>query len=418
MSKFLYNVGIRAYRLGVSLASPFHAKAAKWQQGRSQLFENLEKAFKDNKAPVIWFHCASLGEFEQGRPLIEGFRERHPEYKILLTFFSPSGYEVRKNYPGADYICYLPLDTKENARRFVQLVKPKMAVFVKYEFWHHFTKALKKLHIPLFSVSAIFRPNQIYFRKRGAFYRRILERFFHIYTQNQESATLLSSLNFSKVSTAGDTRVDRVLQTAASAAPIPVAAAFKGSSPVMVVGSSWPEDLKVLLPFMQQHLPHLKFILAPHEIRERELREIETRFPQQAVRFSQADAQTVARHQILLIDNIGMLSSLYQYADYAYVGGAFKTGLHNTLEPAVFGPPIFFGPKYAKFQEAIDLAEAGVAFPVKSTGELSAIFERLQKNPAEKNRIQSKAQEYLQKQAGASQRILTALEYWLPLPKA
>ncbi|WP_207435622.1 3-deoxy-D-manno-octulosonic acid transferase [Sabulibacter ruber] len=418
MSKILYEVGVRAYGLGVRLAAPFLPKAAQWVNGRKEVFEEIGRKMEGNTAPVAWFHCASLGEFEQGRPLIEAFKQRFPAYKILVTFFSPSGYEVRKNYAHADYIFYLPLDTKENAQRFVSLVQPKLAVFVKYEFWHHYTRALRQQNIPLFSISAIFRPNQIYFRKNGAFYRRILERFTHIYTQNQESAELLVGINFTNVSLAGDTRVDRVLQNAQNAKQIPIAQAFKANAPMMVIGSSWPEDLEVLLPFMQEQLPTLKYILAPHEIKDKELSEIETQFPGQAIRYSQADAATVAKYRILLIDNIGMLSSLYQYSDYVYVGGAFGKGLHNTLEPAAFGPPIFFGPKYAKFQEAQDLIEAGVAFSVRSTQELTKTFTELHQNPAKREKIKSATRAYLQKQAGATERILTSLEYWLPSPQA
>ncbi|MFC6997643.1 3-deoxy-D-manno-octulosonic acid transferase [Rufibacter roseus] len=418
MSTVLYNLGIKAYGLGLRLASPFHTKAAQWINGRKNLLEEIDNQMKPNTSPVVWFHCASVGEFEQGRPLMEGFRKKYPDYKIVLTFFSPSGYELRKNYPGADYIFYLPLDTYHNAKCFVSLVKPKLAIFIKYEFWHHYTKALKKRHIPLISVSAIFRPDQVYFSKRGTFYRRILERFSHIYTQNQASALLLSGVNFTKVSTAGDTRVDRVLQNASQAAPIPVAATFKGTSPVMVIGSSWPEDMKVLRPFMQEHLQKLKFIVAPHEIKESELQDLEKTFNGNTVRFSEATPENFANARVLLIDNIGMLSALYQYADYAYVGGAFGKGLHNTLEPAAFGPPIFFGTKYNKFQEAQDLIEAGVAFSVKSTNDLSNQFEQLHHDQKKREKIKQAAYEYLQKQSGATDRILTALEYWLPSRQA
>lgn len=418
MSRLLYKIGITAYGLGVRLASPFHAKAAKWVEGRAHLFEQLQHAFQDNVAPVAWFHCASLGEFEQGRPVIEGFRQKYPSFKILLTFFSPSGYEARKNYVGADFIFYLPLDTADNAKRFLSFVKPKVAIFIKYEFWHYYTKALKKRRIPLFSVSAIFRPNQVYFRKKAGFYRHILERFSHIYTQNQESAHLLSTLNITKASTVGDTRVDRVLQTAKQATSIPLAEAFKGKALVMVIGSSWPADMQVLVPFMQEQLSNLKFIVAPHEIKEKELAELETQFKNKAIRFSRATPETVSTARVLLIDNIGMLSALYQYADYAYVGGAFGKGLHNTLEPAAFGPPIFFGPTFQKFQEAVDLVTLGIALPVRNARELSTSFRQLDQDAAQRATIKKAAAEYLQKQAGATDRILTSMEYWLPLPLA
>ncbi|WP_205502764.1 3-deoxy-D-manno-octulosonic acid transferase [Rufibacter psychrotolerans] len=414
MSKLLYEIGVRAYGVGIRLAAPFLPKAAQWVNGRKGIFEEIGQKLAGNQAPLAWFHCASLGEFEQGRPLIEAFKLRYPNFKVVLTFFSPSGYEVRKNYAGADFIFYLPLDTAQNARRLVALLKPKLAVFVKYEFWHHYTRELHHQHIPLFSISAIFRPNQIYFRKNGSFYRRILKRFTYIYTQNQESAQLLASIHIDKVTMAGDTRVDRVLQNAQNAKQISIAQAFKADSPVMVIGSSWPQDLAVLLPFLQAQLPTLKFILAPHEIKEQELSELEAQFPGQAIRFSQARAETASNYRLLLIDNIGMLSSLYQYADYAYVGGAFGKGLHNTLEPAAFGPPIFFGPRYTKFQEAQDLIEAGVAFPVRSTQDLSKTFEELHQDPDRREKIRQATQVYLQKQAGATERILTSMEYWLP----
>ncbi|QHL87288.1 3-deoxy-D-manno-octulosonic acid transferase [Nibribacter ruber] len=416
MSLILYNAGIMAYGVGARLAAPFHKKAALWVKGQDNLLDRIGAAMKGNKKRVAWFHCASLGEFEQGRPLIEAFKEKYPKYKIVLTFFSPSGYEVRKNYAGADFVFYLPLDTADNAKKFVARVRPKVAFFIKYEFWHHYTKELKKRHIPFFSVSTIFRPNQIYFRSGGSFYCRILKRFSYFFTQNQESAELLAGIDINKVTLAGDTRMDRVLQTAANAAPIPLVDAFTLDRPVMVVGSSWPEDMKILLPFIQKHLDQVKFIIAPHEIKDKELQELEQQLAGKAIRFSQASSEKVGSFEVLLIDNIGMLSALYQYADYAYVGGAFGKGLHNTLEPAVFGPPLFFGPKYQKFQEALDLVEIGAAFPVKSTQELEATFNTLFNKPKQRAKIKENVTHYIHKQAGATGRILEALETWVPTP--
>ncbi|GAA4314826.1 3-deoxy-D-manno-octulosonic acid transferase [Nibribacter koreensis] len=416
MSLILYNAGIQAYGLGARMAAPFHKKAELWVKGQKNLLEDIGARMKGNKEPVAWFHCASLGEFEQGRPLIEAFKEKYPDFKILLTFFSPSGYEVRKNYAGADYIFYLPLDTASNAKRFIARVRPKVAFFVKYEFWHHFSKELKKRHIPLFSVSTIFRPNQIYFKKGADFYTRILKRFTFFFTQNQESAELLATIDISKATMTGDTRMDRVLHTADNVAPIPLVEAFRQDSPVMVVGSSWPQDMKVLLPFIKKQVGNLKFIIAPHEIKEKELTEMSQQLAGKAVRFSLANPETVGSFDVLLIDNIGMLSALYQYADFAYVGGAFGKGLHNTLEPAVFGPPLFFGPKYQKFQEAIDLVELGAAFPVKSAQELEEMFNKVSSNDKQMAKIREHIKHYIHKQAGATSRILEALETWIPVP--
>ncbi len=418
LSKLIYAAGIQAMGLGVRLAAPFHAKAAMWVAGRENLLADIQQKMEGNTAPVVWFHCASVGEFEQGRPLMEAFRQEYPEYKILLTFFSPSGYNLRKNYPGADYIFYLPLDTSGNARHFIALTKPVMAIFIKYEYWHYFTRALKYRHIPLFSVSAIFRPNQIYFKPWGGFYRHIIERFTNIYTQDQASAQLLFTTGYTKVSAVGDTRVDRVLQNAASAAPNHLVQTFKGQAPCFVIGSSWPQDVKVLLAFMESHLQEIKFVLAPHEIKETDLQEIEKNFIGQTARYSTANPESVHEARILLIDNVGMLAGLYQYADYAYVGGAFGAGLHNILEPAAFGPPIFFGTKYAKFQEAKDLIEQGVAFSVASTEALDQKFQELQASPEKRGAIRKAAAAYLQKQAGATARILAALDYWLPSRQA
>ncbi|QCR25082.1 3-deoxy-D-manno-octulosonic acid transferase [Pontibacter sp. SGAir0037] len=375
-------------------------------EGRKQQFERIEQALQHNQAPIAWFHCASLGEFEQGRPVIEAFREAFPTYKVFLTFFSPSGYEIRKNYPGADYIFYLPLDSASNASQFLETVRPKLAVFVKYEFWHYYLQALHQRHIPALSVSAIFRPDQVFFKSYGGFYRNILRNFQHIYTQNQSSAELLRQNGIHQVSVAGDTRFDRVLQTAASVKAIPLVEAFLQRQKAFIIGSSWPADIEVLVPLIQKYRKQLKFIIAPHEIHEAGIHDILQVLGAGTVRFSQATASAASEATVLIIDNIGMLSSLYSYGTYAYVGGAFGKGLHNTLEAAVFGLPLFFGTNYTKFQEAKDLVNLGCAFPVTNADALISAFEKVHRQQALHQSITNSEKQYVQQQAGATVKII------------
>ncbi|MDX5418391.1 MAG: 3-deoxy-D-manno-octulosonic acid transferase [Hymenobacteraceae bacterium] len=406
MPKLLYDLGLRAYQAAIALAAPFNLKAKLMQEGRTGQFERLQQALQGNRAPVAWFHCASLGEFEQGRPVMEAFRQEFPAYKVLLTFFSPSGYEIRKNYTGADYIFYLPLDSAGNARKFLDLVQPALAVFVKYEFWHYYLLELERKSIPVLSISAIFRQDQIFFKPFGSFYRNILRRFTHIYTQNTTSLELLQSIQIRQASVAGDTRFDRVLQTAASVKRIPLVEAFAQGQQVFMVGSSWQADIDVLLSLIQKHRQSIKFIIAPHEVHEASIAAVMQELGGDAIRFSEATEANAAKYNVLVIDNIGMLSSLYSYGTYAYIGGAFGKGLHNTLEAAVFGLPLFFGPKYDKFQEAKDLEALGCAFPISSSGELLEAFERVHKTPGLRESITNKEKQYVQKQAGATAQIM------------
>ncbi len=379
-------------------------------QGRDMQFEKLQQALAGNTAPVVWFHCASLGEFEQGRPVMEAFKAEFPEYKIMLTFFSPSGYEVRKNYSGADYIFYLPLDSAANARNFISIVQPKLTVFVKYEFWHYYLQELEQRQIPILSISAIFRPDQVFFKPYGEFNRNMLRRFTHIYTQNKQSVDLLQTIDITNTTIAGDTRFDRVLQTAATIKPIPLVDAFTRGGDVFMVGSSWPADIEVLLPLIQKYKSTIKFIIAPHEIHENGISTLMQTIGEGAVRFSKADAATIANYNVLVIDNIGMLSALYSYGTYAFIGGAFGKGLHNTLEAAVFGLPLFFGPKYGKFQEAVDLVKLGCAFPVNNADELLAAFEKVHTTPGARQTITDKEKAYVQEQAGATTQIMADIQ--------
>lgn len=379
-------------------------------QGREGQFERLHTQLEGNTAPIAWFHCASLGEFEQGRPVIEAFREAFPAYKLLLTFFSPSGYEIRKNYAGADFIFYLPFDSAANAARFLNITQPRLAVFVKYEFWHYYLQALRERNIPAISISAIFRPKQVFFKSYASFYRNILSHFTHIYTQNQASAALLHSIGITHTSVAGDTRFDRVLQTAAGVKTIPLVEAFAREQQVFMIGSSWPADMEVLLPLIQKYRQKLKFIIAPHEIKEPEMTDIVQSLGNSAIRFSGANTSNVAGADVLIIDNIGMLSSLYSYGTYAYIGGAFGKGLHNTLEAAVFGLPLFFGPNYDKFQEAKDLVALKCAFPVADAEGLIEAFERVYQSESMRTTIAITEKQYVQEQAGATTTIMADIK--------
>lgn len=333
----------------------------------------MADSFNSNEAPVAWFHCASLGEFEQGRPVIEAFKKRFPNYKILLTFFSPSGYEVRKNYDGADFIYYLPVDSRANARRFIKIVKPAITFFVKYEFWHHYTKELATRKVPLISISTIFRPGQLFFKSYGGFYKNILKRFNFFFVQDQRSAELLEGINVKNYTIAGDTRFDRVAQICNNQKQLPLIEKFKNGQHLMVIGSAWPEDMAVLASFINQG--NLKFIIAPHEIDEKFIDQMKSDFIRKTVKYSQLADKNPSEYEILIIDNVGMLSSLYKYGEYAYIGGAFGKGLHNILEAATFGVPIFFGNQnYKKFREAVDLINLGGAVAVAGHDELRMQF--------------------------------------------
>jgi len=410
--RFLYSLGLALYALLLRLVAPFNPKAAAWVAGREGLLLRMEQALAGDGAPRLWVHCASLGEFEQGRPLIEGLRRQYPGYKVVLTFFSPSGYEVRKSWPGAEYVFYLPLDTADHARAFVRLVQPRLAIFVKYEFWYYYLRELRKQGVPAVVVAAIFRPSQVFFRPWGGFFREILAQLSHIFTQNEASADLLRGLGLRQVSVAGDTRFDTVAATAlAPARPLPLAEAFVADgAPALVAGSIWPEDLPALAPLLRKHARTMRFIVAPHEVSEAHLQEIEAALPGLTVRYSQATPATVAEARLLLIDNVGMLSQLYRFGRFAYIGGAFGAGLHNTLEAAAFGLPVFFGPRYERFQEAVELVALGCAFPADSARQLEAAFDRLYYNEEARLKVQDMSLDYVHTHAGATGRILRQLK--------
>lgn len=408
----LYNTSIRLYAGLLRLVAPFNPKARQWVVGRQDWRAQLAQKLAGNTASLVWFHAASLGEFEQGRPVIEAFRAQYPAYKVLLTFFSPSGYEVRKNYAGADFILYLPADTPANARDFVRFVQPKMAFFIKYEFWANYLHELRTAGVPTLSFSAIFRPGQLFFSSWGVkpvqrFYREILTCFAHILVQNEESVQLLRQIDITNVTRAGDTRFDRVAQVAAARKAIPLAATFKAGQPLLVVGSAWQADMQVLIPFLNAFEQPLRVIVAPHEIHDDEIERWRAQLKRPSVRYSALLNQTADATdntvQTLFIDNIGLLSSLYQYGEFAYIGGAFGKGLHNILEAATFGVPIFFGPNYRKFQEAVDLVAEGGAFSVTDTPTLTEVFACQYANPSQAAQI---SRAYVERNIGATAKVM------------
>lgn len=405
--KYIYSAAIRLYGLGIFAASFFNPKARLWIRGRKGIFSRMEEKVKNDR--VIWFHAASLGEFEQGRPVMEEIRHRSPEYKILLTFFSPSGYEIRKNYSGADYVFYLPLDTKQNAARFIALIKPTMAIFIKYEFWYHYLVHLHKNHIPVYLISGIFRPGQIFFQWYGKWFRKMLSYYDHLFVQNQESLALLHSISVHNAIVAGDTRFDRVRQIAASTHEIPVAARFKGDHLCIVAGSTWPGDEDLLIRYINSCDETVKFILAPHEIHEEHIRRIIPQLKRPFVRYSEAKDNTVPDKQVLIIDNIGLLSSLYRYGDVAYIGGGFGKGIHNILEAATFGLPVLFGPNYEKFNEAVELTGLGGAVSVAGMEELKTRLNHWLSDKADRLRAGMVSKEFVHRKAGATSAILNLL---------
>lgn len=350
----IYNLFIYLYVSAVRMAALFSEKVSKMVAGQKKTFSVLEQHI-DPKAKYIWFHAASLGEFEQGRPLIEEIRRRFPGYKILQTFFSPSGYEVRKDYKGADVVCYLPLDTPGNARRFVEGTSC-MAFFIKYEFWKNYLTELHERQIPVYSVSSIFRPEQIFFKWYGGGYREVLKCFTHLFVQNQESVDLLKTIGVTETSISGDTRFDRVLDICSQAKVLSLVERFKGDRLTMVAGSSWAPDEDIFIPYFNAH-PEVKLVIAPHVIDESHLKEITGKVKGKVVRYSQATEENVAEADCLIIDCFGLLSSIYRYGEIAYIGGGFGVSIHNTLEAAVYGIPVIFGPNNKKFMEAQGLKQ-------------------------------------------------------------
>lgn len=401
----LYNLSILSYYWLIRVASLFHKKAKFWVNGRKNLFKDIESKLKNNTKNLVWFHCASLGEFEQGRPVMEKLKANKPSVKILLTFFSPSGYEIRKNYTGADYIFYLPIDTPKNANRFINLIQPQAAFFVKYEFWFNYLQELKKRNIPVYLISGIFRPEQHFFKWYGTWFKNKLDSFEYFFVQNENSKKLLNGIGYNNVSISGDTRFDRVYEISKNTSDIKFINEFSNNKKILVAGSTWPDDEKILAAINYSKYG-FKLIIAPHEIGESHINNIESLFKKEnTIRYSKTNANNCAEKNILIIDNIGMLSSLYKYGNMAYIGGGFGTGIHNILEAATFGLPVIFGPNYSKFNEAIELISLGGAFSIENQNELEATFTKL----CDENTNHSCSKicsDYVQNNIGATEIIL------------
>lgn len=405
MVKLLYNLGMLIYHFGVWVASFWNEKASKFCKGRQGVLEYIAEKV-DRNSKYVWVHAASLGEFEQGRPIIEKLRQMKPEYKIILTFFSPSGYEVRKNYEGADIVCYLPIDTSWSANRFLDVVNPSYAIFIKYEFWMNYIVGLKRRKIPTYIVSAIFRPSQVFFKWYGFWYRKVLHCFTHLFVQNQVSLDLLSSIGVKNVSLTGDTRFDRVADIAAKSKELPIVSAFAQGSKVIVAGSSWPKDEDILCDYFNNH-PGVKMILAPHEIHQAHLDSIVSKLKRPYVFYKDTDEVAVAKADCLIINCFGLLSSIYKYGEVAYIGGGFGVGIHNTLEAAVYGMPVLFGPNYGRFQEAVDMVKRGGAFSIQNAGEYNELMDSLlAENSSLLKSASAQTAEYVNENRGATERIV------------
>ena len=400
----IYNLGINIYQLGVKLAALFSDKPAKMVKGHREVFDLLKSKI-DCNARYIWFHAASLGEFEQGRPLIERIRKEYPQYKILQTFFSPSGYEVRKNYDGADIVCYLPIDTPSNVKKFVDLVNPCMVFFVKYEFWQNYLNTLNKKGVPVYSVSSIFRPNQIFFRWYGKGYQQVLKTFAHLFVQNEESKQLLAGIGVNNTTVVGDTRFDRVLDICAAAKQLPLVQKFKGDALTFVAGSSWGPDEDIFIKYFNAH-PEMKLIIAPHVVNDSHLKEIESKLQRSCVRYTKATEENVQQADCLIIDCYGLLSSIYRYGEISYIGGGFGVGIHNVLEAAVYGIPVIFGPNNKKFREAQHLLANKGGFEINSYEDFEQLMNKFLGDEAYLNQSGKAAGDYVKGNAGAMEKIM------------
>lgn len=413
--KIIYTSLIYIYLFAIRVASLFNSKAKLWIEGRKNIFEKLQtqlptpnSKLSTPKSKLIWFHCASLGEFEQGRPLIEKIKKEQPETKILLTFFSPSGYEIRKNYTGADYIFYLPMDTPSSAKKFIEIVKPEIAIFVKYEFWFNYLNELKKQHVPTYLICGIFRKDHYFFKNYGAWFRKQLNAFTHFYLQDESSLNSINSIGYNNTTVTGDTRFDRVFEISKNVKQIDIVKQFVADKKVIIAGSTWREDIKIISNFNFQ-TEGFKLIVAPHEIDETSIQSTIQQFKNSTiVRYSQASEQNIKTADVLIIDNIGMLSSLYQYATIAFIGGGFGRNIHNILEPATFGLPIIFGPKYQNFIEAKELIQLGGAFSISSSEEFKKTVDLLSK-PEALTKAASTSKNYVLSHIGATDKILRSM---------
>ncbi|MCX6325086.1 MAG: 3-deoxy-D-manno-octulosonic acid transferase [Bacteroidia bacterium] len=402
--KVLYNIGILIFSALAYLISPFNFKASLWVKGRKKWAERIKDTIKPEDR-TVWIHCASLGEFEQGRPVIEAIKKEMPDLKIVLTFFSPSGYEIRKNYPNADCISYLPADTPENVAKFISLVNPQFVIFVKYEFWNNYISLLYKSNIPLYLISAIFRPEQHFFKWYGSFFRGMLKKFERIFVQDQRSFDLLSEIGMENISLAGDTRFDRVIQIAGTAKDIPQLEQFRGDEKMFLAGSSWKQDEEIIAQYINKFPGRMKWVFAPHEIDKPNIERLVKLLKVSVVRFSEFNEDS-ADARVLIIDNIGMLSSAYKYAYIAAIGGGFGKGIHNILEPACWGIPVLFGPRHEKFREAVDLINENGAMTFDSFGNFSNILDKWLEDEPFYLKSAKAAVVYINKNTGATGKIM------------
>lgn len=410
---FLYNLGIYLYAFVAWIISPFHKKANKMILGQKQTYTKLKEEI-DPTGYYIWFHAASLGEFEQGRPIIENVKKRHPEYKILLTFFSPSGYEVRKDYPLADIVCYLPFDKKKKVKKFIKLANPKMAIFIKYEFWYNYINQLHKNNISTYIVSAVFRPSQVFFKWYGKPFQKMLRMYKGICVQDKESSKLLETIHVTdNVHICGDSRFDRVVDIQKQAKDLELvdrfaAKAASENEKILIAGSSWPKDEDIFMPYFNQTVD-LKLIIAPHEIDEAHLKYIESNLQRPYIRYSQADWEDMGKYDCLIIDSFGLLSSIYRYGQIAYIGGGFGVGIHNVLEAAVYDIPVIFGPNFKKFREAQQLIEKGGGYSISDYQSFRGLMDEFLQYDETLYAAGKHAGEYVRSNTGVVQHVIEVL---------
>jgi 3-deoxy-D-manno-octulosonic-acid transferase len=423
VSLLIYRLFLRAYPAALKLVAPWNSKARRWLQGRRGLLERIQAAMQHNAGRVVWMHCASLGEFEQGRPVLEQLRAAHPQYKYVLTFFSPSGYEAAQHYKGADHIFYLPMDSREHAKQLCSLLNPVLVLWIKYDYWYYYMHELQSRQVPLLLLSGIFRNNQAFFRWHGGIQRQMLRCVTHFFVQNDHSQRLLQTLGLTNVTVSGDTRFDRVIAIAEKAGAVPGIDEFCGSHPVIVAGSTWQEDEEELDHFANTH-SEIKFIIAPHEVEEARIQEVEKLF-KRCIRYSQLPTSNLqpssipaglpqakpANANVLIIDNIGLLSRLYRYATITWVGGGFGSdGVHNVLEAAVYGKPVVFGPVYDKYLEAVELVGSGGGFSVENALEAETLFTSLLIDKEEYDLACEASREYVYAKKGATEKIVAYIQ--------
>lgn len=407
----LYNLFISLYGIGVSAASSFNPKAKLWIAGR----KDWKKVMKEKISPtdkVIWIHCSSLGEFEQGRPVMEKIKKEFPHHKLAVSFFSPSGYEVRKDYQGADYIFYLPLDTPKNAKRLIKILHPEVLILIKYEYWYNLLNRLQKKKIPVIVISAVIKEDNLFFRPFGSWFRKRIAGIEHFFVQDNDSKNLLESIRIEKVTVSGDTRFDRVKEIREANARVEFIEKFKGNSKLIVAGSTWPDDEEILVKFINEKLPDdWKLIFAPHNIKEKEILSLSEKISKKTAIYTKSDQNQIENSQILILDTIGMLTKIYAYSDVSYVGGGFtKTGVHNTLEPAVFGVPIIFGPNYENYFEAIDLLENQGAVRFIDQYDFDQKMTNLIENEDERKRRGNAAENYIHRKPNSTELIIDYLK--------